>query len=213
MIILDTKDKQKLIDNNSAEPFADRNKAVILAHLYWGLTPTESSLVSVKDIMNDRGQLYSIWVLPDEYAQSGHAREIRTDGVMITAIENYLSWLDEFGCSKSKSKLYRGLLPDSKLFVNDRGEGYAVSKRNGKNSYVPRSMHDFLKRMISNTDLVGVTPASLRYTFINDLNQSGVKTKELMEASGYRSKQAIEKKLAYIDVQQALTKVFKYVRV
>ena len=71
-------DVQRLIDMNSAPPFGKRNAALIMGALYWGLTPSEASLLRLEDVMDQSGDFFRIWTLPDSTAYNGEARELHT---------------------------------------------------------------------------------------------------------------------------------------
>jgi len=75
----------------------------------------------------------------------------------------------------------RGLDPESKFFLNDRGEPYKLSPRKaGPGDYQPRSMNEQLKRMIARTDLHGAKPSSFRDSYVRGLYENGCGWKDLM---------------------------------
>jgi integrase len=197
-ILFDADDVQQLIDRNSAPPHGIRNAALILAGVYWGLTPYEMSVVSVEDVMDSKGTLYRIWVLPASRAYNGKERELWTDGPMLKALESYIQWRIAKKLKLRDPSSYRGLDPESKLFLNDWGKDYTLFRREGrrgKTNYYPRSMNEQLKRMIEKTNLQGATPASFRDSYVREAYNNGAGYKDLMRMSGIKQKRTLENKI------------------
>lgn len=201
-------DIQDLLDNNAAPPFGERNVALIMAAVYWGLPPLELSLLSVKDVIAESGEFYRIWVLPAHEAFNGEAREVHTEDHVLPFFEGYIEWRIEQGWGVSNIAAYRGLSPDSKFFLNDRGEPYKLSPRKtGSNEYQPRSMNEQLKRVISRAELHGATPSSFRDSFIRALYESGCGWKDMMLVTGIKQKRTLERRVRPQDAK--LDEVFK----
>jgi len=178
---------QELLDKNAAPPMGKRNVALIMGASYWGLTPYELSMLSIKDVMAESGELYRIWVIPRHVSFNGEDRECHTEAHVILFFEVYIEWRlsNDWGTSNIPS--YRGLDPESKLFLNDRGEPYKLSPRKaGTGDYQPRSMNEQLKRMIARTDLHGATPSSFRDSYVRGLYENGCSWKDLMFVTGIK---------------------------
>jgi integrase len=201
-------DIQKLIDNNAAPPFGRRNAALIMGAAYWGLTPYELSMFSVKDVVAENGELYRIWVLPAHVAFNGEQRECHTEDHVLPFFDGYIDWriANEMGASNLSA--YRGLSPDAKFFINDRGEGYKLSPRKkGSDDYQPRAMNEQLKKLIEKTDLHGATPSSFRDSFVRGLYENGCGWKDLMAVTGIKQKRTLERKVRPQEAE--LDKVFR----
>jgi integrase len=183
--LLTEPDIQELVDKNAAPPYGKRNAALIMGAVYWGLTPSELSLVSVQDVMHENGELLRIWVIPAHVAFNGEPRECYTENHVISK-----------GWGTSNMHTFRGLDPLSKFFLNDRGEPYKMSPRiAGSGQYQPRSMNEQLKRVISRTNLHGATPSSFRDSYIRGLYENGCGWKDLMKLTGIKQKRTLERKV------------------
>lgn len=109
------KDIQELLDMNAAPPFGRRNSALIMGAVYWGLTPYELSMLSVKDVLAESGELLRIWTIHKHAAYNGEARECHTEDHVLPFFEGYIEWrlINDWGVSNMPS--YRGLDPESKF--------------------------------------------------------------------------------------------------
>lgn len=202
-------DIQELLDNNAAPPMGKRNTALIMGASYWGLTPYELSMLSVKDVVAENGELFRVWVIPRHVAFNGEERECHTEKHVLTFFEGYIEWRLESDWGLSNMPSYRSLDPESKFFLNDRGEPYKLSPRKaGSGDYQPRSMNEQLKRMIARTDLHGATPSSFRDSYIRGLYENGCCWKDLMKVTGIKQKRTLERKVR--PQEQELDSVFKH---
>lgn len=214
--IFDEADVSELLEQNSAPPLGARNAALIMAGVYWGLTPLELSLLSVEDVIAPKGDLYRIWVLPAHAAYNGEERVIHTEDHVLPYFEQYV----DLRLSKEwevSTNLYshRRLNPNSKFFLNDQGKPYKATERRSKpGSYQPRSMNEQLKRMIGRTSLYGATPASFRDSFIKEMYESGCNWSELMKVSGIKQKRTLESKVRphERELEQVLKSLFSRVK-
>ena len=206
--VFSEKDLQQLLDRNAAAPHGARNAALIMAAVYWGLTPTELSLLTVKAVMQANGAFYRVWRLPGHLAYNGESRACHTEEHVLPFFEAYVHkrLTRQEGCSNLPR--YRGLDPNSRFFLNDRGEAYKLSPRKrGTGAYQPRSMNEQLKRLIRKADLHGATPSSFRQSFICGLYQNGCGWKDLMAVTGIRQKRTLERKVR--PPEAGLEQVFK----
>lgn len=207
--ILTEKDVQELVVSNSYGEFGRRNIAILMGALYWGLQPIELSRIELGHLMHPNGEFYRIWVLPDYVSYNGIARELQTADHVLNVFENYIIWRQEKSIGTSNLSSHRGLSPDTAFFRNDRGEPFAVtgSEREGKTYYQPRSMTEIIKRMISRTSLQGVTPSTLRDSWIKQMWDLGCKHADLMSISGIQSKSTLDRKIR--PTEHELEDVFK----
>jgi integrase len=198
---------QELLDNNAASPLGRRNAALIMGAVYWGLTPYELSMLSVKDVMGENCELLRIWVIPDHVAFNGERRECHTEDHVIPFFEGYIDWRLANDWGLSSIPAFRGLDAESKFFLNDRGEPYKLLPRKaGSGEYHPRSMNEQLKRMIKKAGLHGATPSSFRDSFVRGLYEEGCGWKGLMAVTGIKQKRTLERKVRPREAE--LDKVF-----
>jgi len=176
--------------------------------VYWELTPYELSTLTVKDVIAENGEFYRIWVLPAHNASNGDPRECHTEAPVLPFFDGYIEWRRDKQWGVSNIPLHRDLSPDSKFFLNDRGDPYKLSPRKaGSGEYQPRSMNEQLKRMIQKTDLHGATPSSFRDSYVRGLYENGCGWKDLMLATGIKQKRTLERKVRPQEAE--LEKVFK----
>lgn len=206
--LLTERDIQTLLDNNSAPPLGRRNTALIMAAVYWGLTPSELSKLTLESVMDDSGRFYRIWVLPREYSYNGESRECRTEDHVLPFFECYVEWRISQKQGISNSSEFRGLNPKGEFLLNDKGEKYKLTlrKKEAKEKQ-PLAMNQQLKRMLTKAGLHGATPASFRDSYVRGLYENGCGWKDLMLVTGYKQKRTLERKIRPQEAE--LEKVFR----
>ncbi|RWX52855.1 tyrosine-type recombinase/integrase [Photobacterium chitinilyticum] len=208
--ILETDDVQELVNQNSAPPNGKRDCCLIMSALLWGLTMSEMSLLSLEDVMGKHGVFYRIWTLPASIAYNGIARELRTEDHLLMFLEPYMDWVVKHKFQRSNLHTYRQRKPESPFFLNDSGEGYAMSPRvKGGSDYQPRSMNDKFRKMVAKTSLQGVTPTTFRDSWVKAMYEAGCGYSDLQAVSGIRSKATLSKKVK--PTERDLEAVFKTV--
>ena len=201
-------DVQRLIDMNAAPPFGKRDGALIMGALYWGLTPSELSLIRLEDIMDQSGDFSRIWTLLASTAYNGEARELHTEDHALLFFEQYMDSRVSEGLYLSNQSWYRGSDPQSQFFLNDRGEPYKLSPRKKDSTdYQARAMSAKLKSFIEKAGIEGVTVSTYRDSFVKAMYDAGCHYKDLMRASGIKQKETIDRKTR--PAIQDLDKVFK----
>jgi integrase len=209
-------DVQRLINMNSAPPFGKRNAALIMGALYWGLTPSEASLLRLEDVMDQSGEFFRIWTLPASTAYNGEARELHTEDHVLPFFEGYFEWRVGEELCLSNQAWYRGSDPQSAFFLNDRGEPYKLSPRKkGSTDYQPRAMSAKLKSFIEKAGIEGATVATYRDSWIKAMFDAGCHHKDLMAVSGIRQKETIDRKVrpAIQDLDQVFKAIYSRVKV
>jgi integrase len=198
---------QELLDMNAAPPHGQRNAALIIGAVYWGLSPIELSRLKVGDVMDKGGQFYRIWTLPAEAAYNGEPRELHTEKHVLPFFEAYMDQRTK-NQSNSGSADFRGIAPESYFFLNDRGTEFSLSPRKkGEKGTQPVSMNNKLKQLIANTRIKGATPSTFRDTFIKNMYEAGCRYAELMKVSGIKGKDTLDRKIR--PHQRELEDVFK----
>jgi len=214
--LFNERDVQRLIDMNAAPPFGKRDSAVIMAALYWGLTPSELSLIRLEDIMDQSGDFFRIWTLPLSVAYNGEARELHTEDHVLPFFEQYIDWRVSKGLYLSNQSWYRGSDPKSQFLLNDKGEPYKLSPRKkGSTDYQARAMSAKLKTYIEKTGIEGATVATFRDSWVKAMYDSGCHHKDLMLVSGIKQKETIDKKTrpAIQELEQVFKHIYSRVRV
>lgn len=194
--ILSEKDIAQIIRSNNKPPFAQRNKALILASTYWLLTPLEISELRLEDILDKDGSFYRIWVLPDYVAQNGEAREIRTSDHIAKSMQQYLDWWKAKNLNLSHRKAYQGLEPKSHFILNDNYERYRVTRRaKDGGGYIPLALNKKLNSLLENAGMKGCTVSSFRDSGIKLFYDHGAKYNDLKDFTGIKTKKALDGKI------------------
>lgn len=201
-------DVQRLIDMNALPPHGKRNSSLIIAAVYWGLTPSELSLLRLEDVMDQSGDFLRIWTLPSSTAYNGEARELHTEDHVLPLFEQYMDWRLAESLCLSNQAWYRGSDPKSAFFLNDRREPYKLSPRKkGSTDYQARAMSAKLKSFIEKAGIEGATVATYRDSWVKAMHDAGCHHKDLMAVSGIKQKETIDRKVR--PAIQDLDKVFK----
>lgn len=187
---------QELLDMNAAPPNGQRNAALIIGAAYWGLTPSELSLLRVEDVLDQSGEFYRVWTLPASTAYTGEARELHTEDHVLPFFETYMDWRIEGKLFLSNQSWYRHSDPKSYFYLNDRGESFKLSPRSkGASDYQPASMNSKLKQLIVNTSIQAAKPSTFRDTFVKNMYETGCGYKDLMKVSGIKGKETLDRKI------------------
>ena len=207
----------KLIENNAVPELGRRNSVLVIGGVYLGLVPLELCLVDVKDIMAPNSEFFQIWVLPSHASYNGEPREIHIENHVLNFFKSYVLLRLKKQWGLSNLSAYSGLDPESKFFLNDKGQPYKLTKSdrgNGKITYQARSMNEQLKRMIARTDIQGATPASYRDTFIKLMYEAGCQWEELKLVTGIKHKKTLENKIRpeIRELEQVYKTIFKGVK-
>lgn len=209
-------DVQRLIDMNAAPPHGHKNAALIIASVYWGLTPSELSLLRLEDVMDQSGEFFRIWTLPGHTAYNGDARELHTGDHVLPFFEAWVDWRVTERLHTSNQHRFRGLDPKSSFFLNDLGEPYKLSPRKkGSSDYQPRAMSAKLKSFIEKAGIEGVTVATYRDSWIKAMWDAGCHHKDLMSVSGIKQKETIDRKVkpAIQDLEKVFRAIYSRVKV
>jgi integrase len=203
-------DVQRLLDMNAAPPFGHRNAALIISAVYWGLAPSELSLIRLEDVVDQSGEFYRIWTLPGHAAYTGEPRELRTEDHILPFLNAYMDWRIEKKACLSNRSWYRGSDPKSPFFLNDRLGSFSLSPRaKGGSDYQPRAMNEKLRSFIEKAGIEGATPRTFRDSCIKAMYDAGCHYKDLMLITGIKQKETIDRKVR--PREQELQKVFQEV--
>ncbi|MFA0813339.1 site-specific integrase [Microbulbifer epialgicus] len=199
---------QLLLDMNAAPPHGQRNAALIIGAVYWGLTPSELSLLQLQHVMAQSGEFYRIWTLPESVSYNGEARELHTEDHVLPFFEAYMESRVDRRLFRSNKSWYRHSDPESYFFLNDRNKEFSLSLRSkGSNDRQPVSMNSKLKQLIAKTSIQGAKPSSFRDTFIKNMYEAGCGYKDLMAVSGIKGKETLDRKIR--PRERELEKIFR----
>ena len=153
--LLELKDLKLLIARNSNKN-GELNAALIVAASIWGVKAGELSLIEISDILTTRGHLKKKWLLRSEIAFNRHKRELYTEHEsLVNYLNAYLLKRYDQNHGVTNSGEYRGLDPDSKLFLDQAGIAFKFSRREAGNkvNLQPTGINSYFKKLINNAGL------------------------------------------------------------
>ncbi|MEY8199112.1 MAG: site-specific integrase [Colwellia sp.] len=195
-ILFDETDIQRIINLNAAPPTGIRNAALIIGASYWGLTTSELTLLPLDAVMAESGEFYRVWTLPASVSYTGQERELHTENHVVPILEAYMCWYINSQVTRSNLNWYRNSDPKGKFFLNDRLERFEMTlRKKGGSDYQPKLMNEKLKSFIKKAGYEGATPRTFRDSWIKMMYDNGCHYNELMEVSGIKSKETLDKKI------------------
>ena len=113
---------------------------------------------------------------------------------MLPILDKYLDWWQANELYPTDMVRYRGRQPTAHFIVNDKFSHYSLSGRPEK-GYGANPMSRKLKQLIDNTGIEGATPSTFRDSFIRLMYQAGCPYKDLMDVTGIKQKQTLDRKI------------------
>lgn len=169
----------------------ERDQALLLCSITTGLRVTEISQLEVRHIMKENGDYKLEGWIPGKYTKSGKG------GVVFVSNKKFQKALDKYFSVRLQKKhqvsnepdRYRGLKPDSKVFLTETGYRFAMSKKTrmvgkGKNKepkdyYACDVLERVFKRLYQRAfgDETDKSSHSGRKTFCNRLEEIALSKK------------------------------------
>lgn len=183
----------------------NQKRDVALLHVLFGtaLTPTEIALLRVDDYLNQDGTAKRDWRVRPDIAYNRRERPLFwVNKKVLASIDAYLELRRKNGLGAMASDAFRGLQPESALFVTEDGRSMAMTKRvvNGKPSYACDVMTSLYRKLFAQAGIEGASATSGRRTFATKLyrrHQSGEAgggdLRHIQELLGHTSIKAVRK--------------------
>ncbi|MEB0032899.1 site-specific integrase [Undibacterium sp. RTI2.1] len=180
-----------------------RNVALIFTLFATGLTPKEIAQLEVRDYCKRSNLVIPESVVRAEIAFNGTERPLMwVAPKVVAAIDAYLEHrvLHGLGVSlrSGEGGGYRGLQPKSALFLARDGQGFSINsaEKNGKTYTESNSLTRLLNKVMSDSNIHGLTTASARRTFAVKLyqnNKGAINIKDVAHILGLKSLKAAKK--------------------
>lgn len=174
-------------------PQPDRDVAMFLLMLATGALPLEIARLRVSDYLNEEGAVRQVSVLQAGPAGQGGDRPVYfTSGPLNDALSAYMTHRLRKGWGRGKSPSYRGLDPDSPLFLDARGRPFEVTVRcEGPSirSNCPQ-IHQTLRMLFQYADWRGASASMVRHWLANRLLNLGASLEQVSQAMGVRNLKA-----------------------
>lgn len=176
----------------------NRERDVALLHVLFGtaLTPTEVALLRVDDYLNDDGSLKKDWKVREAIAYNERERPLFwVNKKVTTSLDRYLEHRRVAGLGVSARSTYRGLQPDSALFVTEGGGSMAMTKRvaDGKAYYACDVLTSLYRKLFAQAGIEGASATSGRRTFATKLYRKGYDIRHIQELLGHGNIKAVKK--------------------
>ncbi|TNC79219.1 MAG: hypothetical protein C9356_20340 [Oleiphilus sp.] len=130
-VYLELNQVKDLVQKHRNSPFCVRDAALIGFSGLAYLSLVDLSLIRVKDVVSESGQIYKQTVIPREYNPNGKEKllVIPNKSLLLELTEELIEWRKSRNFGVSNLGTYCGLNPESKLFVRDDGESFELSPR------------------------------------------------------------------------------------
>ena len=174
----------KLMAEQQAERtnWNDGGLVVFSGLLYFNLI--ELSLLNVEDLLTERGKFITSFVMPERISGAkGRLVSIGKRGFIVDVINHVIEHRKNncLGIIKNTG-MYCGLEPDTRFFLNDKGEAFKL-KKNGSDNYQPYALRRYLKALNLGE---GIDTRSLQESFIanvwNASRDSGVGDVDILKS-------------------------------
>lgn len=171
---------------------------VALLYVLFGtaLTPTEIALLQVSDFLTAKGAVKAESSIRAEIAFNQKERPLFwVNKKVVDAIERYLEERIKLGFGLAARDSFRGLAPDSAIFLSEQGGSMAMTKRivDGKAYYACDVMTSIYRKLFLQAGIEGASATSGRRTFASTLYRKGYDVRHLQELLGHSSISAVKK--------------------
>lgn len=175
-----------------------RSMALIYAVYGTGMMLTELARLPVAKYLKANGSILEKSCIPAEYAYNGKERPLWWSNAKVTsAIDQYLQYRAENKhLTTTRKAAYRGLDPDSPIFLNTDGCPYKLTKRKtavGNLSYSCDSLSQLFRKLHQQAGIEGASAMSGRRTFAVRLHRKGYDLRHINELLGHETLSATKR--------------------
>lgn len=170
----------------------DRDTALLLTLYGTALAVTELATIRVSSYLKPDGQVLVTSAVQPDIAHNGHERPLFwSNKRIVAAMDKYLQWrlLHRQGTTIKKGA-YRGLDPDSPIFLAEDGEPYSLTKRtlpSGVLSYFCNTLGAYISRVHANAGIEDASASSARRTLAVKLHRQGYDLVHIAALLGHKS--------------------------
>lgn len=170
----------------------ERDKALLLTLYGTALAVTELACLAVADYLKPDGSVLEKSRVREEVAHNGVPRPLFwTNKRVQAALDDYLAWRLKQGHGITvKHGAYRGLDPQSAIFLTEAGASYGLTERvlkTGAVSYSCNALTTYISKLHANAGIEGGSAQSARRTFATKLHRKGYDYRHLAEILGVQS--------------------------
>ncbi len=169
----------------------ERDAALLLTLYGTAMSITELATIKVASYLRPNGAVMVTSSIPVEVAHNGDERPLFwSNKRVVLALDKYLAWrLDHKHGVTIKKGAYRGLDPDSPIFLTEEGQPYGLTKRtlaSGVLSYSCNTLGAYITKLHANAGVDGNAQAARR-TMAVKLHRQGYDLVHIAAILGHKS--------------------------
>lgn len=170
----------------------ERDVALLLVLYGTALGVTELATITVADYLLPGGAVKVTSAVRVDISHNGDERPLYwSNKRVVAAMDKYLAWrLEHKHAATIEKGAYRGLDPDSAIFLTDEGLPYTLTKRtlpSGVLSYSCNTLGAYITRLHSNAGVEGGSAQSARRTLAVKLHRQGYDLVHIAAILGQKS--------------------------
>ncbi|RJG00587.1 site-specific integrase [Noviherbaspirillum sedimenti] len=179
-------------------PCAQRDVALLCVLLTTGARPLEIARLEVRDYLEADGSVREESVMRSEVAVNRRSRPLffASDKVR-EAMDRYLTDRTGGHPGVAGTLPYRGLAPDSRLFLTEKGMPFEIHCHGaqGQRRFLCRGILDTYRKIFRRIGLPGASALSVRRTVANRLYERGAAEDQIGEILGISEKKSVRELL------------------
>jgi len=163
-----------------------------------GMRPLEVALLEVRDYLGVDGGICRETELREDVAINGKRRPLYFISRRLEdAMDAYLLERSEHGHGLGAAGRYRGLDPDSRLFLGPAGESYQITPNGepGQHRFVCRALLENYRKLFRYADIKGMCTQSARLTVMSRMYERGADEDQVGVILGSADRSAVRDQL------------------
>lgn len=175
----------------------DRDVALMFVAYGTGLMPIELAKISIADYLNPDGTVQTGSVVRAAIAFNNQERPLHwTNRRVQLALDAYLAERVRYGYCLGVEGKYRGLAPDSPIFLTVEGNPFTFTRRvtkAGTESYSCESLTQIVRRIHTQAGIASGSALSARKSFMVRLAQAGIDARHIQKLLGVQSLSSVRR--------------------
>lgn len=170
----------------------ERDVALLFVLYGTALSTTELARLTVSDYLRPDGSVKVESAVRCDVAHNGEQRPLYwSNKRVVNALDKYLSWrLERKHGVTTRKGAYRGMNPDSALFLTDDGKPYALTSKtlsSGLLSYSCNTLGALISRLHANAGVEGGNAQAARRTWAVKQHRKGYDLVHIAKILGHKS--------------------------
>jgi integrase len=173
-----------------------RDVALLYILFATGAKPLEIARLRVRDYLDETGSVRSKSIISEDVAVNGRARRLFfVAPKLTTCIDAYLKYRAQMRQGVRAGNNYRGLDPDSRLFLTEDGREMGVAeKSDGRyKKLICTLILDIYRKTFERAGLKGVSTLTARRTVAKRMRERGCDWRSIGEALGIKNRDTVRK--------------------